>query len=679
MEDKLIIRGARENNLKNINIDIPKNKLVIMTGLSGSGKTSLAFDTIYAEGQRRYVESLSAYARQYLRNMEKPDVDAIEGLSPAIAIEQKTKFTPDMTVYRVCIDSMEQLNLLEDFEGIYTVEKMLPISVTLDTLTSPTTIVAKAPIEGIEYPVVGILDTGFADNPYLSAWKTADSFTSYPDQYKDPSHGSFVSGIIEYGDELNGLSTTMLPGVHLFDAAVYPDSSKQTIYVDDLVEHIREAVERNRHIKVWNLSLGTSIESSLDDFSDFGMALDNIQDENNVLIIKSAGNCTNFTRQLPKSRIAQSADSVRSVVVGSLAHAKGPYDYAEVDAPSPFTRIGPGPGSIVKPDVVFYGGNAGMNAGKLEKTGIKSFSIDGTPAYNVGTSFSTPWVSRMAAELTHLVKEEFDPLLIRALLIHNAKYPANNSMSMTDKVTQMGFGAPSSVQEMLYNSEDEITLILRDTLEKGSFIEMFDFPFPESLVDKDGNFVGQIIVTVVTKSLLDDKQAGEYCQSNIDILFGTYETETDRDTSKKGIKNPKGLEEPQNILLESLYSARVKGAHPFTGFERECTLVKYGKKFHPVKKYAIDLSEMTTSNRQRYLRGDRKWYLKIEGLYRDFIEQDARARNYQLSQEYCLLLTIRDPNGKAPVYDEVAQQLDYKNFLHHNIQLRNVVTIDGTL
>lgn len=89
MEDKLIIRGARENNLKNINIDIPKNKLVIMTGLSGSGKTSLAFDTIYSEGQRRYVESLSAYARQFLGNMEKPDVDTIEGLSPAIAIDQK--------------------------------------------------------------------------------------------------------------------------------------------------------------------------------------------------------------------------------------------------------------------------------------------------------------------------------------------------------------------------------------------------------------------------------------------------------------------------------------------------------------------------------------------------------------------------------------------------------------
>ena len=88
--DKIVIKGARENNLKNINIELPKNKLIVMTGLSGSGKSSLAFDTIYAEGQRRYVESLSAYARQFLGNSEKPDVDSIEGLSPAISIDQKT-------------------------------------------------------------------------------------------------------------------------------------------------------------------------------------------------------------------------------------------------------------------------------------------------------------------------------------------------------------------------------------------------------------------------------------------------------------------------------------------------------------------------------------------------------------------------------------------------------------
>ena len=90
MQDKIIIKGARENNLKNVDVEIPRDKLVVMTGLSGSGKSSLAFDTIYAEGQRRYVESLSSYARMFLGQMEKPDVDYIDGQSPAISIDQKT-------------------------------------------------------------------------------------------------------------------------------------------------------------------------------------------------------------------------------------------------------------------------------------------------------------------------------------------------------------------------------------------------------------------------------------------------------------------------------------------------------------------------------------------------------------------------------------------------------------
>ena len=97
--DTISIRGARTHNLKNIDLELPRDKLIVITGLSGSGKSSLAFDTIYAEGQRRYVESLSAYARQFLSMMEKPDVDHIEGLSPAISIEQKsTSHNPRSTV-----------------------------------------------------------------------------------------------------------------------------------------------------------------------------------------------------------------------------------------------------------------------------------------------------------------------------------------------------------------------------------------------------------------------------------------------------------------------------------------------------------------------------------------------------------------------------------------------------
>src|SRR5690606_21221734 len=99
MSSSIVIRGARTHNLRNIDLTLPRDRLIVFTGLSGSGKSSLAFDTIYAEGQRRYVESLSAYARQFLSMMEKPDIDSIEGLSPAIAIEQKsTSHNPRSTV-----------------------------------------------------------------------------------------------------------------------------------------------------------------------------------------------------------------------------------------------------------------------------------------------------------------------------------------------------------------------------------------------------------------------------------------------------------------------------------------------------------------------------------------------------------------------------------------------------
>ena len=134
--DKIIIKGARENNLKNVNLELPKNKLIVMTGVSGSGKSSLAFDTIYAEGQRRYVESLSAYARQFLGGTEKPDVDSIEGLSPSISIDQKTTSKNPRSTVGTVTEIYDYLRLLFARIGVpYCPNHHVPItSQTLDEI-----------------------------------------------------------------------------------------------------------------------------------------------------------------------------------------------------------------------------------------------------------------------------------------------------------------------------------------------------------------------------------------------------------------------------------------------------------------------------------------------------------------------------------------------------------------
>ena len=116
--NEIVVRGAAEHNLKAIDVRIPRNKLVVLTGLSGSGKSSLAFDTLYAEGQRRYVESLSAYARQFLDQMKKPEVDSIEGLSPAISIEQKTTSRNPRSTVGTVTEIYDYLRLLYARVGV---------------------------------------------------------------------------------------------------------------------------------------------------------------------------------------------------------------------------------------------------------------------------------------------------------------------------------------------------------------------------------------------------------------------------------------------------------------------------------------------------------------------------------------------------------------------------------
>lgn len=140
----IVIKGARVHNLKNIDVAIPKNKLVVITGLSGSGKSSLAFDTLYAEGQRRYVESLSAYARQFMGRMNKPDVDYIKGIAPAIAIEQKVNATNPRSTVGTSTEIYDYLKLLFARIG-RTISPVSGREVRKDTVTSVTDFVLSIP------------------------------------------------------------------------------------------------------------------------------------------------------------------------------------------------------------------------------------------------------------------------------------------------------------------------------------------------------------------------------------------------------------------------------------------------------------------------------------------------------------------------------------------------------
>lgn len=592
---------------------------------------------------------------------------------------RKTHYSQNYYVYNLKTISLDIINQLRDeeiFNALFSVEPMPKYVVGLDFLEETSNIPIKKPEDGKSYLTIGILDNGIEPIANLKPWMDIARWSPYPENSINPTHGTFVAGIALYGDECEGKSWVGHKGIKLFDATIFPDTSKEGLDEDELIANIKEAIRRyHDKVKVWNLSV--SITRSVMDtkFSDFAIALDALQDEYNVLICKSAGNCRNFENNFPKGRIHEGADSIRSLVVGSFAHDKGQYDYAEYNDPSPFSRVGPGPEYIIKPEVSHYGGNAGVDpSGNTVTTGVKSFSKDGKLALGVGTSFSTPRVTALAAGIQQELNEEFDPLLIKALITHSASYPKEMTVPITERTKQVGFGIPKAVSDIIYNSPYEATLILRDCLAKGEKIDIMDFPMPQCLL-KNGYYTGQIIATLVYDPILDSSQGVEYCQSNIDVKFGSYDTKEERDTTKRHILNPVGRKGSQNLLLGNVYSKNKMKDKSSEFALRERLLIQYADKYYPVKKYAVDLSEMTDKKRIEYLSPDKKWFLFLQGVYRDHIERLAQLQSFTLSQEFCLILTIRDPMQKEKVYDEVTQKLDEYNFWHSNIKVATDINI----
>jgi hypothetical protein len=577
-------------------------------------------------------------------------------------------YTKDLNIYKVNYDE-KTFVALQSFDAIASIEDMPMLGFSFDSLNQEEedSIEIKVPKDGIEYPIVGVLDSGIAGNPFMNPW-IEDSYSPYIDSDQDQSHGSAVASIIVYGDELHDQEIIDKRGVKLYDACVLPKKELHNGLTEaDLIQNIRDAISNRPDIKIWNLCIGWQREIDMSKISDFGAALDDLCDEFDIIICTSVGNCYNFLADSAVGRIQDSADSVRAISIGSIAHIKNHYDKAEVNHPSPFSRKGPGPFNLIKPELTHFGGNAGKdNKGRRTQSGVKVINKDGSIKEAIGTSFSTPRICGLLAAL-HSEIDNYDQLLLKALIIHSAKYP-DIEIDEDSRLNKMGFGMPTSVNEILFNSENEITLVVRDVIERGSFIEILDFPFPKSMVNDD-YYYGEITITLVSNPDLDANQGEEYCQSNIDVYFGT----TDDIVERKGktVRNEigKDTKSAKNVLAPELYSKTKKRENK--GFRSERILKSYHQKFLPIKKWVVNLEEMTDGNKRKYLEFPKLWYLKIDGLFRDHIEKITD----QLNNEFCLVITIRDTKKNNNIYAEIEQELEAKNFVQNDINIRSKVLI----
>ena len=273
---------------------------------------------------------------------------------------KKCNYSMSSEIYKISNVTEDSLGEICEFDGVLSVESMPTYEFGPEWVAENKKVDVKQPDDSKDYPKVGILDSGISKIDHLSPWIYGE-MTQYPDDLLDKSHGTFVAGVLLYGDVLEDRELVGCDECKIYDGVIISDKKFGKVDEDELLDNIREIVSKNRNeVKIWSLSYGSEREASMQSFSDFGTSLDEIQDLNGILIIKSAGNCRNFEQRQPPNRISESADSVRSIVVGSIAHIQTQTDIAPINHISPFSRIGPGPQCIVKPELVQYGGNSGL-------------------------------------------------------------------------------------------------------------------------------------------------------------------------------------------------------------------------------------------------------------------------------------------------------------------------------
>lgn len=524
----------------------------------------------------------------------------------------------------------------------------------LNEKTRATDLPLATTVEG-DYPSVVVVDSGIdASILPLETWVQGRDSSVAP-AYQNPTHGTFVAGLIVWGDRLN----PHLPDIDtspcgVFDLQVLPNTDPdwgdaEALTEPEFLQTLEGALKQHANkYKVWNLSLSTNEVCAEDEFSAFAERLDDLQEQYQVSFVIAAGNYETLPlldyprkdHQLAAGRITAPADSVLGITVGAISHLDYQKHGPKRDEPAPFSRHGAGPNYIIKPDLVHYGGTCTTDTQHVD--GVRSITRIGS-GEDVGTSFATPLVSRSLAQIYHQITPTPSPVLARALLTHHARDPRSNSRIPGGDDNVLGFGRPVPPPSCLACDPHQSTLIFDDVLRPGFFLEWDDFPFPQSLY-RGGKFFGEVYMTIAFAPARGARWGTEYCETHIDAHFGVYRTVTsraDKEGNRQAAEKFVGLVPPEHSSPHKLF---------------EDVQIKELRKWAPVRTYHGDLTNGERGNR---------WRLMVRLLTRHGTE-DHEARQ---SQPFALIVTIADPTKSAPVYDEMAQLIRTK-YQSQNLTIR---------
>lgn len=500
----------------------------------------------------------------------------------------------------------------------------------------------KKPDVKFNYPMIGVVDAGInPDDPILSPW-IIKRHIYVPQSDADYNHGSFIAGLAIYGRQLNDNRFPYCP-VKLVDVMAVLKGGR--VPEDELLTILEEVIPKHPEVKFWNLSLNiNSVNDSA--FSPFAIALDTLQDKYKVTFVISAGNYTNpplrgwFPEDLGEAdRIFSPAESVRGITVGSLAHLDRPGARVKREQPSPFSRRGPGTAFLPKPELTHYGGNCKANL-DYTQIGVRSLNGQKSIAESIGTSFSTPLVTAILANIEASINSPVSPCLVRALAVHSAVI---NTPELTPmELRYKGFGVPSDLTSILTCSPWEVTLIFKPELQPGLKFEKYPFPIPPCLHKGKDKVTGEIIMTLAYDPPLDPSAGSEYCRVNVDASLGTCEIKDD----KPHHHNVKIWPLPKSEGLSELY---------------ERYQIEHGFKWSPLKVYRRIMP--------RGVKG-KIWNLQLNLLQR-YNYKFTRPQPQQVS----LIVTMRDPNKTAPVYDQTVTRMREIRWITQDLQVEERIRI----